>query len=395
MRHGYKVNLDLLRATAILVVVAFHISQYTAIPDWGRQFFALGTFGVDLFFVLSGWLIGGIFFREYQQRGHVDVARFWGRRWLRTMPPYYVALLISWLAVYVARHQAFDPRYLVFLQNYSSLPPFFLVSWSLCIEEHFYLLLPLVLYVGLRIDAVAGICLAIIAVSVLARLTSGVPDFPSFGYHLTATHFRLDGLALGVLCAYVYTLKPATWPSVSRFLKLAGGAGGVIGLALYFLDGRLMYSFGILGVSVGCAGLLCLAVDSVNWRLAASRVVSLVAGTSYSLYLTHALAIHLTRQYIASTGLPFIFCSVGVSFAAGYVFYAGVEGVAKKWRDYVVPAPAICTPARTVGTSFVRRKSRVLAGLVKSPYRGTYGSEASPEPLEYTPEKADINNVSE
>ncbi len=102
-----------------------------------------GQHGVDLFFVLSGWLIGGLYWREMKAFSGVGVLRFWVRRWMRTLPPYFAALLLSWLAVSAARAEPFDWRYLVFLQNYYERIPFFLVSWSLCIEEHFYLAAPI------------------------------------------------------------------------------------------------------------------------------------------------------------------------------------------------------------------------------------------------------------
>ncbi|MET0242867.1 MAG: acyltransferase family protein, partial [Flavitalea sp.] len=86
----YRANLDLLRATAITVVFIHHIGQYTQnVPHFFDRVMEFGVFGVDLFFVLSGWLIGGIFFREYAQKGEVNLTSFWARRWLRTMPPYY------------------------------------------------------------------------------------------------------------------------------------------------------------------------------------------------------------------------------------------------------------------------------------------------------------------
>src|SRR5690349_1065400 len=73
--------------------------------------------------------------------------RFWVRRWLRTIPPYVAALAISWVAVRIARGQSFDFGYLIFVQKFYLQIPFFLVSWSLCVEEHFYLLLPLAMVI--------------------------------------------------------------------------------------------------------------------------------------------------------------------------------------------------------------------------------------------------------
>src|SRR5476651_2724666 len=129
-------NLDLLRALAIAMVLIYHGIQMSPITSpWIRQATSYGQYGVDLFFVLSGWLIGGLYWRERQAFGNVSIAKFLIRRWMRTIPPYLIALLLSYLAIFIARHEEFDYGYLVFAQNYYQRMPFFLVSWSLCVEE--------------------------------------------------------------------------------------------------------------------------------------------------------------------------------------------------------------------------------------------------------------------
>jgi peptidoglycan/LPS O-acetylase OafA/YrhL len=145
-------NLDLLRATAIILVVIYHLFVQWPVTDPGiRDWTKYGQYGVDLFFVLSGWLIGGLYWREYLKFGDVHVGRFWMRRWFRTLPPYYVALLISWVAVYTQRGTPWDSGYLFFIQNFYYQIPYFSVSWSLAVEEHFYLFAPLLLLAWVKI----------------------------------------------------------------------------------------------------------------------------------------------------------------------------------------------------------------------------------------------------
>src|SRR4051794_9525204 len=110
-RHR-AIVLDQLRACAILSVISYHLFQMSPIPlpqltrvTW------YGQYGVDLFFVLSGWLIGGLYWRELNKLGSVDLMRFWSRRWLRTLPPYFSALTLSWLAVRWARGELFEWTY--------------------------------------------------------------------------------------------------------------------------------------------------------------------------------------------------------------------------------------------------------------------------------------------
>src|SRR5215831_2616149 len=111
-------NLDLLRAIAILMVVIDHmIVQAPLHLPWLKRITDFGIYGVDLFFVLSGWLIGGLYWREHRDFGSVAITSFWIRRWLRTIPPYLVTLLIASLAAYGLRRQPFDFGYLLFIQN--------------------------------------------------------------------------------------------------------------------------------------------------------------------------------------------------------------------------------------------------------------------------------------
>src|ERR1700730_17039894 len=104
-RHRTTV-LDQLRACAVLSVMSYHVVQMSPVPlPQLTKITWYGQYGVDLFFVLSGWLIGGLYWRERKELGSVDIIRFWQRRWLRTLPPYFAALTLSWLAVYWAREE--------------------------------------------------------------------------------------------------------------------------------------------------------------------------------------------------------------------------------------------------------------------------------------------------
>ncbi|TFZ63338.1 acyltransferase [Hymenobacter sp. UV11] len=345
----HKANLDLLRATAITVVFIYHISQYvTKVPESLHKVFALGSYGVDLFFVLSGWLIGGIFFREYTMAGHVKLGNFWARRWLRTMPPYYAALLMSWLAVYYSRHQSFDPRYIFFLQNYSKSVPFFKISWSLCIEEHFYIVLPLLLYLSLKFKQVVPVCIALIVFSICMRWQYAGSEYPAFGYQLTATHLRLDGLLLGVLCAYMYNVEPLSWKRFSLWLFRLGLVGGIISIVLYFLDSRFMYSIGILSLSVFFAGVLCKSVNEADWSVSRSSIVSKIALSSYSIYLVHALAINLSDHFMPGGQIKFIGVALLSTGGMSFIFHFCIEEVSKRIRNNLFPNRVAVTLANQI-----------------------------------------------
>ena len=136
-----KIGLDFPRAVAIALVVASHFV---------KKLEGIGYFGVELFFALSGFLIGGILYRDLLDTPRWSFAatkRFWLRRWWRTLPNFYLFLLVTYL--FDALHgkipslTTFVP-FLVFSQGLlSPAPDWYGVSWSLCIEEWFYLLFPL------------------------------------------------------------------------------------------------------------------------------------------------------------------------------------------------------------------------------------------------------------
>ena len=137
---GRNYGLDFIRASAIALVIVAHYA--TAAP-------VCGVLGVEVFFVLSGYLIGGILYRMIQSQDPLDfrdVIQFWVRRWMRTLPNYYFFLLV-FVVIAVATGQQVDWsslwRYPFFLQNLTEPPAvFYGISWSLAVEEWFYLFFP-------------------------------------------------------------------------------------------------------------------------------------------------------------------------------------------------------------------------------------------------------------
>jgi peptidoglycan/LPS O-acetylase OafA/YrhL len=336
--NKHRANLDLMRAVAILLVVVFHISQYVeGIPQNWHRIFSFGAYGVDIFFVLSGWLIGGIFFREYKLSGRVVFSRFWSRRWLRTLPPYYVALFLSWYAVYITRSEQFDFGYLFFLQNYYSTIPFFKVSWSLCVEEHFYLLLPPLFYLSLKYNIVLVTCAVLILISLIARLYVSGDQYPGFGFLTNATHFRLDGLSLGVSSSYIHVFRDQWWPRYSFIIKVLGIVSCIPTVLFFYWHNATMYTVGLLGLSLAFCALLCVFVDSPDWKIAKSPIISIIALSSYSTYLTHALVINSMDRLFHYQGFVFALCSLLAVLTIGYGFRLLVEKPSLIIRDRVSP----------------------------------------------------------
>lgn len=336
-------NLDLLRAAAILLVLVYHIGEFMPNLPWLTQrYLELGAYGVDLFFVLSGWLIGTLIWKERARFGNLDLPRFWARRWLRTIPVYLVVLPIAFAGVYFARGEKFDPSYLLFLQNYKPQIPYFTVSWSLCVEEHFYLFLPLVLALltlcrtplRLAFPLLLGAAIAIPFLD--PRATPGQP----LGISVTATHLNLAGLILGLWMSYLYVNEPRHWPPFRRFTGWLI-APLLLGILLYpVIDNRLLYYFSDLYVGMLCAGILAQIVDAQAIGISRSKLIAFIAITSYSVYLTHAMVINALTAFADRVGVPrvtvvpVIFVAV---FAIGGILYHLVEKPMLAVRDRAVP----------------------------------------------------------
>lgn len=331
---GRNLSMDRLRGLAILMVLAYHGFQMAPQPAPLLASAAhYGQYGVDLFFVLSGWLIGALFWREWRRFGNVALGRFWLRRSLRTLPPYMGALAVSWLTVRFVRGEPFDYGYLAFVQNYYARMPFFLVSWSLCVEEHFYLFAPpLALLLATRLPGrgMAAVALLLATSGLVFRLIESGRSGSGFGYATTATHLRLDGLVMGFAASCAFDSAPAAyaravgvlWRFAPVFLVLAATVehigGGVRYVALPFL--------------VAVLGVIVVARASLPGRRqqragAVDHWLQPVARAAFSIYLTHALALHLavslsTRPDRSSAVVYWVAVGALVPLLAGCAYFA-------------------------------------------------------------------------
>ena len=337
-------GLDILRMMAISLVLIHHTVQMSPVTsEFWRNLAHFGAYGVNLFFVLSGWLIGMIFWREIAATGTLNLSRFWYRRWMRTIPPYLIALFISWSAVAVVRDQPFDFSYLLFLQNYKDTVPFFLVSWSLCVEEHFYIVAPLVgllMVTRLRVQIIVVVLLALIITPLVLRgLVPANADISSFGYYRTATHLSFEGLAFGILLAYLHIFNEDILERIKLLAVWVAGFGfaGIIILELQILPSRINYTLNQFLVAIIFSALLLMIRNVAIANHALRRLVFAIAVSSYSCYLVHALCLHiavaLNSQFFNGHFASFFVISAAIIFFATLVFYHFVERTAIFIRD--------------------------------------------------------------
>jgi len=309
---GRVFGLDLLRAAAILMVICAH-GFVVLYPHFGEPlgFFGHGGFyGVELFFVLSGFLIGRILIGHGAALGRDGtVGVFYVRRWFRTLPLFFLFLAINVLFEYAFRaHRVGFGEALghgFFLRNLTAFRmTFFPESWSLAVEEWFYLLLPAALWLGLkftkRFDAVfLSAAFSFFVFSTVARTLEASAPAVTWSEQLRmVVIYRFDALMIGMIGAWGSVRFPTLWAKSARG---AAVAGLVLLLAMYLTlwkieNGHLAFgddnffarTFRFSLVSLGFALLLPWASA---WKLPAENFASAsvrkIALWSYSLYLVH------------------------------------------------------------------------------------------------------------
>ncbi|RYD51764.1 MAG: acyltransferase [Sphingobacteriales bacterium] len=313
IKHYFKINidtnriygLDILRAFAILFVVIGHGNvllpkSIMTIVDW----FLFD--GVSIFFVLSGFLIGGLLIKILQNTHTITkntLLNFWIRRWFRTLPNYFLTLFIL-LFLNLLFTEKFNPfhywRYFIFSQNlYFSHPKFFYEAWSLAIEEWFYLLIPIALFCSIAIFKIKtkySILLTVLGVLVLVTLfryyrflKAGlyIPDIYEWDLLFRKQVItRLDGLMYGFLGAYIQSYFKDLWIKRKLLFFILGIFIFVIIKTISFVPNNLYNC--VFCFSLSSAATLLLLPYLSELKSGSGflyRAISCVSLISYSMYL--------------------------------------------------------------------------------------------------------------
>jgi peptidoglycan/LPS O-acetylase OafA/YrhL len=318
--HG----LDTLRALAITLVFAYHYMVFVSRQPTFGWVSVVGWVGVDLFFVLSGYLIANQLFEGMARGQKVSLKRFYARRALRTLPVFWVVLAAYFLWPSVMGGKTPPPlwQFLSFTQNYQLQPgTAFSHAWSLCIEEQFYLVFPLVLVIGTRLRSGVSrgwaLLIALMLLGVTARtwlwLQYGRESTGRIsGYHPNiyyATLCRFDEFLPGVAVAMLKNFHTDAWARWMQGGQALFAWGLVAVLAALFcvynfyeFDGYgygfFMTAFGYSMVAAAFAVLVAAALSPSSWlhRVRVPGAYQL-ALWSYSIYLSHkAIAFVLQTQ---------------------------------------------------------------------------------------------------
>jgi peptidoglycan/LPS O-acetylase OafA/YrhL len=360
--HG----LDTLRALAVSLVVLHHYVLFVS----GRATFGwlgeIGWVGVDLFFALSGYLIGNQIFKAIDSRDGFSLRHFYARRLLRTLPNFYVVLALYFLWPAFRGSAPLLPlwKYLSFTQNYRLEPgTAFSHAWSLSIEEQFYMVLPAAALAAVALGwkqrwVWVAVGLAFGA-GMLARADAWLSAVQGheywmhnyFKYIYYSSFCRFDELLAGVALALLKHRQPRLWQRLAANGNvLALGGVAVTALACWlFLDDHFGFAVTVFGYPLIALGFSMLIVAAVGERslLRTLRVpgASSLALWSYAVYLTHKQVCVMLANQLRAHGVDVeaplaIVGMLLASLLAGWLLYRLVETPFMALRARYVPSNA-------------------------------------------------------
>lgn len=343
-------GLDVMRALAIIFVVTGH-SLMLEKAETGFPWIRLID-GVELFFVLSGFLIGGMLIKIFENSPDYNfqtIKNFWIRRWFRTLPAYYLVLFLNVIFVYTGiikeDFSQFNWKFFFFLQNFSQpFVGFFWESWSLSIEEWFYIFFPMILGIVFLIMKqfqiskkylfLTAITTFLLVPLLLRIFIASKMDVDAFWVQVKifkVVIFRLDGIALGLLAAYIHYWHYNIW---FKFRKEAFVAGIVICYSvLYSTWEPNEFSTKVLKLliqSIGCMLFLPLFESMKKGPVMATRIFTHISLISYSMYLIN---LALVAEVIRDNFPPADATSAWIAFGVYWVAVIGFSTLLYKYFE--------------------------------------------------------------
>ena len=326
-------SIDFLRGIAVLLVIITHINWLPS-GMLGQLFYPLnlgGWMGVDLFFVLSGYLISSILFAEYQHTGSLNPKLFLIRRGFKIYPAFWFLLFVTFEAKQFLNLNSDSSdvinasnylHELLFVQNYFN--GVWNHTWSLAIEEHFYLLFAIFLYVtikyyNLNLKVIAFVYVFIFLLCLFFRLKYNILDSASeYRLNFTMTHSRIDALFFGVLLSYISLFHPTI---IKRVIS-----NKAILLPFFFLLLTLSVYYGrtttwgvvfLLLTNSWAFGFILIIFIQHSWGASPFlRPIVIIGEYSYSIYLWHIVV----KEWIVSTQIQDFF-DIHLKWSHQQLFY--------------------------------------------------------------------------
>lgn len=352
-------ELDFLRGIAIILVLLRHQFLFAFT-------YTMGWIGVDLFFVLSGFLVSSLLFKEYQKFQTINGKNFLIRRGFKIYPIYYLFYIVYFIPIFWRNEKLDFTKMLydlVFIQNYARDWGYtYAASWSLAVEEHFYFLLVFVFYVFSKSVVLKKhflnpqnwlterVILSLMVIIFGLRLASNYFFESLVIRNFTMSHLRMDALLCGVLISYLYHYKQEYFRTL--FQKYAHFAWVLIPLLLSFtpfiepIDSFFVKTIGLTMIYSAFGLLFCyfLFVPNLNVKLdrfLTKPIVDFVAKIgfcSYSIYVIHTFVIFVVKQFkIQNHYISFALVFV-ISYLFGYLMTHYIEAFFLKMRDKRFPS---------------------------------------------------------
>lgn len=344
-------GLDVFRSFAILFVLSSHLYIVLNInhPTVYNLSGMVGFLGVEMFFVLSGFLIGTILLKEVQQPNYnwQRILNFWKRRWFRTLPAYYFILLLNLFLAIILKFELTEFwRYLFFIQNalHNSIT-FFTESWSLSVEEWSYLILPILIYVVIKFfvqNVKYGFIIASFVIIIIAHIIRYIHNDSVFYEDMNVWNtdlksvvlFRIDAIAYGFIVAWFYNYYQVKLYKYAVYLL-------IVAAHLFLLQ---FFVFNVLGINIvnnpiyfnvfyvtliGVIIMLILPIF-IFWDkpILGRKIFTFISKISYSIYLVHysicaVIIKHFFSSYfdLLSNGFKIFIYLIFVLLTSLFVYY--------------------------------------------------------------------------
>jgi peptidoglycan/LPS O-acetylase OafA/YrhL len=376
-------TLDIIRGVAVLLILTHHIvlPEHLRVSNFSDKLVSYfikvlvlptrgGWMAVDLFFVLSGFLVSGLLFNEYKKSDTIDIKRFLIRRSFKIYPPFIVFIGVTFLAELVLRKYtpiADNPakQYLTdlfFLHNYFGGR--WGQTWSLDVEEFFYVTVPFFIYFlikkeRLNLKCLIGSYIFLLFFGILMRYVA-IVQYPKYDLakQYFQTHYRLDGIFMGLLLSYVYNFRPQKLDFIinKRFI-LAPLAILLLSVQFILLRETNLWE-SVVMLALNPMAFAVLLVLALHYSKAESATLAFLGRQSYAIYLWHVVFVSYMGQYFITEGsrsihsfsdtvfgvsfkavfLLYVVSYLGLSIAAGTFFTWLIEVPVLKLRDRLYPS---------------------------------------------------------